>query len=331
MQIYRIDKNQAGQRLDKFLHKYLPNASSSFLYKMLRKKNIELNSKKAEGNEILKIGDQISCFFSDETFQKFSQSSLTEKESASDISSSNNYQKAYQTLKHITIIYEDEDIMILNKPTGVLSQKAEKDDLSLNEWMIGYLLQKGTYSLKDLQIFKPSVQNRLDRNTSGLVMCGISLRGSQLLAKMIKNRSLKKYYYTIVKGIITKPGVLKGSLTKDTTHNKVSISDSDDNNIMTAYKPLKHTKDFTCLEVELITGKTHQIRAHFQSIGHPLLGDPKYGDSLWNHQYAVSHNIKRQLLHAYRVEFPRMEEPFSHLSNKKWEASLPKDIMEVIS
>ncbi len=330
MQSFQIGKNEAGQRLDKFLHKFMPSAPNSFIFKMLRKKNIVLNGKKAEGKEILAVDDTVSFFFSDETFSKFTQIGSVTLDSTKTKSIPNDYNKAYVTLQGITIIYEDEDILILNKPAGILTQKAESDDFSLNEWMIGYLLQQEKITEEALLTFKPSVQNRLDRNTSGLVLCGVSLRGSQILSQLIHDRTIKKVYLAIVKGEIDKPGILSGSLKKNEKTNKVIISDTKGKEIITSYKPISFGKDFTLLEIELITGKTHQIRAHMASIGHPILGDPKYGDIQWNQIYKKKLGIKRQLLHAYRVEFPSMTEPFIKLSNKEWIAPLPDDIQEVI-
>ncbi len=326
MQSYTIGKNEAGQRLDKFLNKFMPAAGSSFLYKMLRKKNIVLNTKKAEGKEILAVGDTVSFFFSDETFLKFTgrDTSGVQNEDTSA------YQKAYGTLKGIEVIYKDENILILNKPAGVLSQQAEKGQDSLNEWMIGYLLENGKIDSKSLSTFKPSVLNRLDRNTSGLVICGISLKGSQTFSKLIHDRSIGKYYVTIVKGKIDKPGMITGSLTKDEKTNKVTIHKDGGDQIKTAYKPLSHGKDYTYLEVDLITGKTHQIRAHMASMGHPILGDVKYGDASFNKKYADKH-IKYQLLHAYRVEIPKMEGDFAYLSGKTFHAPIPKVFKEVLN
>lgn len=330
MQSFKIGKNEAGQRLDKFLHKFMPSAPNSFVYKMLRKKNIVLNGKKAEGKEMLAVDDTVSFFFSDETFTKFTQNGIDTSQASKRKPLLYDYRRAYESLQNITIIYEDEDILMLNKPAGILTQKAEDDDLSLNEWMIGYLLHQEIITDDTLNTFKPSVQNRLDRNTSGLVLCGVSLRGSQLLSRMIHDRTIRKVYVAIVKGKIRKPRTLTGSLEKDEKLNKVTISDSKGKDIMTSYRPIAFGKDYTFLEIELITGKTHQIRAHMASIGHPILGDPKYGDLQWNQDYRKKLGIQRQLLHAYRVEFPKMCEPFCNLSNTEWVAPLPDDMREVM-
>lgn len=304
MQELYIGPNEAGQRLDKYLHKALPGATTSLLYKQLRKKNITLNGKKAEGKEVLQQSDKVQCFFSDETFATFS-GGYIQKMNNSEISESDTaeYLSAYDKLKDIKIIYEDQNILIANKPVGILTQKAEVTDLSLNEWVIGYLLTHKKITPMQLHTFKPSVCNRLDRNTSGIVLCGISLAGSQALSKLIKDRTLQKFYVTICEGKLTSPQTISGFLTKDKKNNKVTIvqkpSSEEDkaSQILTKYRPIQSSDNYTLLEVELITGKTHQIRAHLASISHPLIGDKKYGGKECFH-------LKSQLLHAQHIVFP---------------------------
>ena len=321
MQSYQVKANDAGQRLDKFLRKYLPEAGSSILYKMLRKKNIVLNGKKAVGKEMLAVGDTVCFFFSEETFAKWKGSiNAIEKNISS-------YETAYSSLKGIRVIYEDADILIVDKPAGILTQKAKEEDLSLNEWMIGYLLASGRLLEADLASFKPSVQNRLDRNTSGLVLCGISLSGSQLLSRLLKERTLKKYYVTVVKGRITKPGNAMAALQKDENTNRVQIND-EGSRIHTAYRPLSTSEKGTLLEVELITGKPHQIRAHLASLNHPLLGDTKYGDTAFN--ALAPCKLRHQLLHATRVEFPSLSGNYEHLSGKVFTAPYPVLFEEIL-
>lgn len=337
MQTFIIKENQAGQRLDKFLHKYLTNAQTGFIFKMLRKKNITLNGKKAEGKEILSLGDEICFFFSDDTYAKFTGIHMLtqlphKSENPQQAGKVYDYNRAYETLQGIQVIYEDKYILILNKPAGILTQKAEPSDLSLNEWMIGYLLHKGCLTEEELHTFHPSVCNRLDRNTSGLVLCGKTLSGSQQLSALIKERKVRKFYRLYVKGRMTQKAVIKGTLTKDAKNNKVMISLHTDigSAIETIYEPLACSEDKTLLEVELITGKTHQIRAHLAAIGHPLLGDYKYGDRIWNDRYQKQYGIKAQLLHAYRLEFPRLEGSLAGVSGQTVLAPLP-DIFHVLA
>lgn len=311
MQEIIIGPNQAGQRFDKFLHKYLPEAGNSFLYKMLRKKNITLNGRKAEGKELLCQGDVVRMFFAEDTFLKFSgkmadQSTEQDAGQTTEQNAESQYVQAYRQLHGITVIYEDEQIVILNKPAGILTQKSQTSDLSLNEWLIGYLLKHKQISPEELHTFRPSVCNRLDRNTSGLVLCGKTLSGSQMLSELIRTRQIQKYYRTVCVGKMEEPALIEGTLKKDERTNKVRISlgKEEGESIRTAYRPLSSNGTYTLLEVELITGKTHQIRAHLASIGHPLIGDYKYGSREVNNRLKKEYGLEHQLLHAYRMVFP---------------------------
>lgn len=315
-----IKDNEAGKRLDKFLGQYLSKASTGFIFKMLRKKNIVLNGKKATGQEKLQNGDIVTLWLSDDTFLKFANDRLAKVERGEGISTAE-FTKAYKNLKGIEVIYENKDIVFVNKPVSVLTQKAESSDMSLNEWLVGYLIDTGAIDAYSLVTFRPSVCNRLDRNTSGIVICAKTLKGAQMMAKGLKERTFKKYYRTVVSGIIDKPSEITGYLTKDTRNNTVTISDNakDSSYIETAYSPVATNEkwNLTYLEVELKTGKTHQIRAHLSSIGHPIIGDPKYGDEKVNDNFKKTYGIKNQLLHCYRLEFPDDEEAFGELSGKE--------------
>ena len=181
-----VSENESGQRLDKLLAKYLNLAGKGFLYKMMRKKNITLNGKKCDGSEKLVQGDEVKLFFSEETIEKFSSHTLQEVKKV-----------------NLHIIYEDDHILLVNKPSGMLSQKAKDTDESLVEYIIDYLISSGQLSTEQLQSFRPSVCNRLDRNTSGLVVAGKSLPGLQIMSAVFKDRSLHKYYRCVVKGRVT--------------------------------------------------------------------------------------------------------------------------------
>jgi len=311
-----ITTNEANQRLDKFLHKYLPKAGNGFIFKMLRKKNITLNGKKASGNEKIVIGDIVTFFISEETIRKFQNPS----------SNLNNYSEALHKVGELIILFENEHILAVDKPVGLLSQQAKVEDISLNDWLIGYLLAKNEINEDSLKTFKPSILNRLDRNTGGIVLCGKSFIGSQVVSCLLKEKKVKKYYQLIVKGKLTEAGELGGYLSKDEKANKVRVHNTNihstitrncptiENAILTKYRPLKQYSEYTLVEAELITGKTHQIRAHFASIGFPLIGDYKYGDRELNDKYKRLYGVESQLLHAYKVAFPVLEVPLHDLS-----------------
>lgn len=313
MKEFLITSSEEGQRFDKYLKRILPEAGSGFLYKMLRKKNITLNNKKAEGRELLQSGDCVKIFFTDETFDKFSGNSA-EREKTSWSGDGEEYVRAYHSLKGISVLYEDRNVLLLVKPKGVLSQKAAKQDLSLNEWMLGYLLVHDKIKQSDFRYFKPSVLNRLDRNTSGIVICGKTLAAGREISKMLKERTLKKFYLTRVEGILSGSGTLTGYHRKDSGKNQAVIYQNppkDPENckkIITKYRVLEVKDNTTKLEVELVTGKSHQIRAHFASVHHPVVGDRKYGSSV---------SMKDgQILHCYKIVFPKISGELADLSER---------------
>jgi 23S rRNA pseudouridine955/2504/2580 synthase len=310
MKEFVIKKKDSGQRIDKYLARILPSATKSFIYKMIRKKNIVLNDKRFNGNELLNEGDNIKLWFSDETYERFASSSTPS-------SVKEEFLNAYERYKaSIEIIYEDDDFLIINKPSGILSQKSDQSDLSVNEWIVGYLLSKKELTFESLSACRPSIVNRLDRNTSGIILAGKTVYGLNILSEMVRNRLIKKFYLTYVIGYLDGEYTLNGYHIKDEKKNTSVIIDCDayehlnDSQkseyslVKTAYKVIDHYKlsdtDITSVELDLITGKSHQIRVHMSSIGHPLLGDNKYGDSALNKELGLKH----QLLHAYKIVFP---------------------------
>ena len=314
MQQIIIEKNQSGQRFDKFLFKYFKDATSGFIYKMLRKKNITLNNKKSDGREKLKENDIVKIFMADETIEKFR--GLFQIELPEPI--------------NLDIVYEDENVIFINKKTGMLSQKSKENDLSLNEYVISYLVNEGKLSIEDLKTFKPSVCNRLDRNTSGLIVAGKSLQGLQDMSKMFKERTLHKYYLAVVVGAINEPMKITGYLKKNNKTNKVTITNKTDGEYIETYcEPVKVLDDVTLLKVQLITGKTHQIRAHLSSINHPIIGDYKYGKKEINDIYKKKYGIENQMLHSYQLTFETINGELGNLSNKTFIAKPPKEFAEI--
>ena len=312
-----IEKNEAGQRLDKFLAKYMNEASKSFFYKMMRKKNITLNGKKCEGNEKLAEGDVVKLFLAEDTIEKFSSVQVQEVKKVD-----------------LDILYEDDEIILVNKPAGMLSQKAKETDESLVEYLIDYLLGSGKLTESGLRAFRPSVCNRLDRNTSGIVAAGKSLAGLQMLSGVFKDRSIHKYYQCLVSGDFRDVKTVDGWLLKDEKKNQVRIlteaeakrfggrdGDEEPKRIQTKYEPIATDGRFTLLKVTLLTGRSHQIRAHLASLGHPIVGDSKYGGV--SKVNPSGRTVKYQLLHSYRLEFPKLAEPFAYLSGRVFEAPMP--------
>ena len=313
-----IFQEDAGQRLDKYLQKYLNLAPKSFLYKMLRKKNIVLNGKKAEGSEKLKNGDVIRLYLSEETLEKFHESRKADQ---------------YPRWPGLEIVYEDRQLLLVNKPAGMLSQKADPKDVSLNEYLVGYLLESGQVTPESLAGFTPGVCNRLDRNTSGLVIGAKTLVAAQEMGRLLKERRAGKYYLALVKGQVTRKERIRGWLAKDEAKNQARISREPLENgtpIETAYEPLAANKEMTLLKVELVTGKTHQIRSHLAGIGHPLAGDRKYGDAAFNRYFRETYGLNSQFLHSWQIEFPVMEPPLEGVSQKTVTAKPPKLFQKIL-
>ncbi|MDO5403812.1 MAG: RluA family pseudouridine synthase [Eubacteriales bacterium] len=336
-----ISNLEAGQRFDRFLDKYLSGAGKGFIYKMLRKKNITLNNKKADGSEKIREGDLVKIFFSDETFEKFTSApSLKNQKSEHE----SDYKKLGNT--KLDIVYEDTDMIFINKPQGMLSQKAKQEDISLVEYLNAYLLQTGAIKQQDLKTFRPGVCNRLDRNTSGIVAAGKTIKGLQELSLYFKDRSIDKYYICLVKGYGLKRQRINGFLLKDEKTNKVEIFNKNINiipdaalPIETEYIPVADNGEISLVKVHLLTGRSHQIRAHMASIGFPLIGDSKYGDKSFNGDFLKKYHIKSQMLHAYELNIPqkdihihtKLPSGFIHVLKGEniWEPGIP-EALEVL-
>lgn len=310
MKEIRIDTLSANQRLDKFLMKYFNAASSGFIYKMLRKKNIVLNGKKCDGKAVLQEGDIIKVFFSDETFDKMR-----------NLSADNNEYEYLKGIKYsIDILYEDDDIIACNKPKELLSQKSKPDDVSINEHILSYLINKKNYSIEDYRIFHPSVSNRLDYNTTGVIMAAKTLKGQQELSRALKDKTICKYYLALIEGRIDCEMTLNGSFTKDTDNNKVTIVNDNSGEVITKVTPISYNDSISLIKVKLYTGKSHQIRAHLASINHPIIGDKKYaGDKLYN-IHKSKYLVTTQMLHSYTTIYKDIV----------IKAPIPHDMMRII-
>ncbi len=327
MQEYEIKDSDAGQRLDQYLARILPDAPKSFFYKMLRRKNITLNRKKAEGAVRVQTGDTVTLWLADETIAKFRAS----REKQTDPAEFHSARAA--VAGPFPVIYEDETILVMNKPAGILSQKAAASDLSMNEAMLGYLLESGHAWSPE---FKPGVCNRLDRNTSGLLLAGLTLPASRVLNDLIRTRAIRKFYHTVAAGSLRGTREVRGWLKKDAAANRVTVSECPPDPadpawkpIETVYRSLKSGSDLSFLEIELITGRAHQIRAHLSAIGHPIAGDQKYGDPALNHKLQAQYGVRHQLLHACRIEFPKDLPELPQLAGRVFTAPLPEPMKQI--
>lgn len=360
MQKLTITEREAGQRLDRYLRKYMSLAPGSFIYKMLRKKNIKLNGKKAEGGERLKTGDQVSLFLADDTIADFRADGrqlnglLEERRGGSlwmagrTVSQQNGgcqqngssrqdggcQQNGRSRQFTLDILYEDEDILIVNKPQGVLSQRAQKQDVSMVEYISAYL--DGQAVAQDT--FRPGICNRLDRNTTGVLVAGKSVRGLQWMNALFRERTLRKYYLCIVHGKLSESRRMSGYLVKDSRKNMVQIVEqpvAGADRILTEYEPLQHGTYgdgvYTLLRVQLMTGKSHQIRAHLASIGHPLAGDAKYGSKAVNQALARRFHLNCQLLHAWELYLPERAPGFPQKYwGKCFSAPIPRQFRQLM-
>ncbi len=299
-----ISETESNQRLDKFLLKYLNKCHKNYLYKCFRTNKIKYNCKKAKGDEQLRSGDVVKIFLLDEQLYELEEVKYTKEKITFDI------------------IFEDDNILIVNKPLGLLSQKDYTNEVSLADQVTSYFYK----NYKETRGFRPAPCNRLDRNTAGIVLLGKNLLATQVINEMLKSNYIFKYYVAIVKGHFTKPITLKGYHIKDNFNNKVSILDEPIEGaklVETKIIPLQIKGNYTLIEVNLITGKTHQIRAHLSQIGHPIIGDMKYGDQDINTYFKTKYKLNHQFLLAYKMKVDRALYPLEYLEERVFIAGAP--------
>lgn len=339
-------RNDAEQRLDRFLRKYLKGATLGNIYKIIRK-DIKINGSRAgvKNETVIHEGDEISLYISDDDFARFTGNAAGGNNGPSSgaphgAGNAVEGQAKKRPRRSFGIIYEDENVIAVEKPYGLLTHGdgREKKNTLVNQ-VIDHLIEKGDYVPRLERSFTPAAVNRLDRNTTGIVLLGKNAAALRTLNAMIRSKeSVSKYYITIVKGELMDELRLEGELVKDEARNIVSVSAATDEaeendgrakQITTIARPLARSNGFTLAEIELITGRTHQIRAHMASAGHPVLGDTKYGDPAVNDGVASRYGLKAQLLHAYRLVINDADEPLEYLKGREFKAPLPKSAAKI--
>jgi RluA family pseudouridine synthase len=289
-----VTASESGKRLHRYLRTLMPNYPLGQIYKMIDQGKVKINGKRKKQNYEMAAGDELTIYLDEETFK---QSAGAEKKvKFSGVSSD------------IQVVFEDEELLVVNKPAGLLTHpdQSEQKDTMITR-VHAYLYRKG---LLDSQLFAPATANRLDRNTSGLILIGKTAGMLHQLNQWIQQRELEKYYMTIVEGKVSGEGTISGTLVREQGSNRTLVvgsggagqgaaeTVSQEKEATTKYRALEYGgQGYTLVEVELISGRTHQIRTHFQSIGHPLLGDIKYGGKVFQ-------GINHQLLHAYKIVMP---------------------------
>lgn len=289
-----VTPSESGKRLHRYIRNMMPNYPLGQIYKMIEQGKVKVNGKRKKDSYELAAGDELTIFIEDD---KFSEAS---------IGSDNKKVKFAGVVSNIDVVYEDGELLVVNKPAGLLThpdQTEQKETLITR--VHAYLHKKGEL---DSRMFLPASANRLDRNTSGLVLVGKTAGMLHQLNQWIQKRELDKFYITIVEGALTHGGTVDAKLIRDERGNRTRVvkegagtiaseRTADEKEATTRYKPLQAGKGYTLIEVELISGRTHQIRTHLQSIGHPLLGDVKYGGKPFE-------KVNHQLLHAWKISLP---------------------------
>ncbi|MBX6395303.1 MAG: RluA family pseudouridine synthase [Alicyclobacillaceae bacterium] len=294
---YVITRAESGKKLHRFVRQALPRLPLSGVYKWIRVGKVKVNRKKGKPDLVLREGDVVQLFVPEEEYEAL------RKQTG----------KFHGVPRILEVLHEDEDILVVNKPPGLLTHpdREEHKDTLINR-VLAYLYDKGEW---DGRAFAPATANRLDRNTSGIVLIGKHADALRELNEQIRGRQVEKRYFALVHGRIREQGVLKGALVRDPVRNRTRVApaSSDLSGVLeaeTRYRPLASAGDTTLLDVTLVSGRTHQIRAHLAGAGHPVVGDIKYGGR-------PAGGLRHQFLHAY---FLRLAD------GRAFMAPLPKEL-----
>jgi len=308
---FTVDEYSANQRLDKVVKRTLNVAPLSFIYKMFRNKDVKVNGKKEKIDYITKMGDVVSIYIKPALLDQFK----TEK-------------SLRPVDPHMDILYEDDNLLIVNKPKGLLVHGDENEKrITLDNIFLNYLHAKEEYEPNNITNFTPGPAHRLDRNTSGIVVFGKNIQAMQQLLELFRNKEhIEKTYLALLSGRVPAKGKIDFPLVKDSTVGKVKIGyvESGAKPALTEYQVEKRYGDYSLVRAKLITGRTHQLRVHFQAIHCPIVGDAKYGDFQVNRLFENEFRLRSQFLHAATFEFKDISGFLSYMSNKKFEAPLPE-------
>ena len=311
-----IDKNHANQRIDKYLKKLLCQAPPQLIYKMLRKKDVKVNGMKIKENYILQENDIVSLFLYEDKFQEYTKP-----------------QTIFDLKIEFNVLYEDQHILVVSKPAGLLVHEDKEEDINtLSHQVLTYLYQKEEYDPYQDLGFVPGPVHRLDRNTSGIVIFGKTMKALQDLNEMMKKRHcIDKTYLTICKGNMSSSDLI-GYMKKEENQSLVKVvSQSTPGALMmhTIVEQVQTNYQFSLLKVKLITGRTHQIRVHLASVGHPIIGDSKYGDFELNKKIKKQYHLSHQFLHAYQIRFVKPIGCLKYLQDKIITSPLPQNLEDI--
>ena len=316
MREFIINNSENGLTLEKYVFKVLPNAPTSFIYKLFRLKDIKVNGHHQDKKYRLMTDDKVAIYINDAQFDEFQK----EKDLEPNLKIKD------------WIIYEDKNVLFVNKPRGLLVQKSAPNDESLDQLVIEYLMATNQYNPNKELAFVPGPAHRLDRNTSGIVAFGKNHDALTMLFDLFKNHDLiNKHYLALVVGNLEKDkDIITAPLKKDEKNNKVVVA-KDGKTAQTVYKVIKRYDGYTLVDITLLTGRTHQIRVHMSYINHPVVGDSKYGNFEINKEFKSKYHFANQFLHAYKIGFGDLKEPLTNLSRKEFTAEPREEIAKILT